>query len=267
MTISEPNNTIKIILKAEREVAYSSPDHQMPWGTRRDNSKNKRFNEKVYQLYSHNNEPLKVLDLGCSGGGFVKDCIDDGCLAVGLEGSDFSKKHRRAEWAIIPEFLFTCDITSNFELYIGNSREETLIHFDVVTSWELIEHIAEVDLPKLATNIKRHISDSSLWIMSVSPNEEIIGGMRLHQTVKPKEWWIRKFSELGFTHLENYVEYFNTQFVRGPKYEAPGSFHLALSVNPGLAPKVPNQKFVDAFYDTWLGSRLQRKLRKWVLGR
>lgn len=199
-------------------------------------------------------------------GGFVKDCIDDGCLAIGLEGSDFSKKHRRAEWATIPEFLFTCDITSNFEIYLETGTEKKLIQFDVVTSWELIEHIAENDIPKVTKNVERHLSPSGLWIMSVSPNEEIIGGVRLHQTVKPKEWWIKRFHELGFTQIEKYVDYFNTQFVRGPKYNAPGSFHLVLSTNPNLAPKLPKQKLSDILYDKWLSSGPQRKLRKWVVG-
>ena len=34
--------------------------------------------------------PLRVLDIGCAGGGFVRSLIDDGHFAVGLEGSDLS---------------------------------------------------------------------------------------------------------------------------------------------------------------------------------
>jgi len=30
----------RVTVIAEREVAYLSPDHIMPWGTRRDNNKN-----------------------------------------------------------------------------------------------------------------------------------------------------------------------------------------------------------------------------------
>jgi len=61
---------------------------------------------------------LKILDMGCSGGGFVRNCLDDGCLAIGLEGSDYSKRHRRAEWRVIPEYLFTCDVTASLKLLI-----------------------------------------------------------------------------------------------------------------------------------------------------
>jgi hypothetical protein len=177
-----------------------------------------------------------ILDLGCAGGGFVKDCLDDGRLAVGLEGSDFSRKVRRAECLTIPDFLFTCDITGDFDVLLERDGSLERIQFDVVTSWEVIEHIAERDLPRLAAKVTKHLLETGLCIMSVSTDEEIIGGIRLHQTVRPKPWSVRTFKELGFHHLEEYVRFFNTQFVRGPKYGASGSFHLVLSPCPSLAP-------------------------------
>jgi len=260
-----PDYAVKIEVRAEREVAYQSPDHIAPLGTRHDNSRNRRFNAKLYALYSPITITLNVLDLGCSGGGFVRDCINDGCLAVGLEGSDYSQKRRRAEWAVIPEFLFTCDVTGNFEVLaeLGQRPQERLL-FDVVTSWELIEHIAEKDLAQVAANVQGHLKPSGLWIMSVSPNEEIKNGARLHQTVQDKPWWVARFRELGLEHLEAYVAFFNTQFVRGPKQEAAGSFHLVLSPNPSAAPPVFALTRRDRFFDWWLGSRAHGWLRKLV---
>src|SRR4051812_27451294 len=93
----------RVSLTATRPVAIHSPDYIEPWGTRRDNSRNRRFNHKLYKLFL-NRRSLRILDLGCSGGGFVRDCIDDGHFAVGLEGSDYSKRVGRAEWRTIPEF-------------------------------------------------------------------------------------------------------------------------------------------------------------------
>ncbi|MBM3833095.1 MAG: class I SAM-dependent methyltransferase [Verrucomicrobia bacterium] len=250
----------KICLKAEREVACSSPDHLLPWGTRWDNSQNRRFNDKLYKLYPRFHEQLKVLDMGCSGGGFVKSCFDDGCLAVGLEGSDFSKRTRRAEWRTIPEFLFTCDVTGDFEILIESTAGERRLDFDVVTCWEMMEHIAEPDVPKVVANVKKHLAPGALWIMSVSPNEEVINGVRLHQTVRPKDWWAKKLAELGLLHLEAYVHYFNTQFIRGPKYNAPGSFHLVVSQDPTKAPSIPHEGLLRRLHDLWLGSVPQRVL-------
>ena len=116
------NCDASLVLEAQEEVAYSSPDHAQPWGTKNDNSKNPRFNQKLYKLYSQLQTPLRVLDLGCSGGGFVRSCINEGCFAVGIEGSDYSRRHKRCEWAVIPEFLFTADITRKFRLSLNDGQ-------------------------------------------------------------------------------------------------------------------------------------------------
>jgi SAM-dependent methyltransferase len=256
----------RVVVRTEKEVAYNSPDYLMPWGTRRDNSRNLRFNQKLYRLYPRHTDFLKVLDLGCSGGGAVRDFLNDGCLAVGLEGSDYSKKSRRAEWATIPDYLFTCDITAPFEVLQENGQVTGLIQFDVVTSWDVIEHIAEYDLSRVAENVKKHLQPGGLWILSISPNEEVINGVRLHQTVHAKSWWVEKFRSFGLEHMEKYVQYFNTQYIRGPKYGAPGSFHLTLSPDSSLAPPIPHQKTIEMLYDRWLGSKPQRALKQCIVG-
>jgi hypothetical protein len=258
----------KVTLVCEREIAYESPDHLIPKGTRSNNSRNKRFNRKLYWLYldTYARSQLKILDLGCAGGGFVKDCIDSGCLAVGLEGSDYSKIRKRMEWATIPEFLFTCDITKSFDLYVDSStKKRERILFEVVTSWELLEHIHNRDLDQLAANVKNHLAPHGLWIMSVSSEEDIVDGVQLHQTVKPREWWIERFKSLGFHALDDYVRFFNTQFVRGPKTNNPG-FHLVLSLDPSQAPRIPHLSWGQYFYDRWLGSKAQKVVRRLVEG-
>ena len=259
----------KYVVKREREVAYESPDYIMPWGTRWDNSRNWRFNNKLYKLFQHLEHPFRVLDMGCSGGGFVKDCVDDGCLAVGLEGSDYSKKLKRAEWGTIPEYLFTCDLTGDFEIFgeINGAAQRML--FDVITSWEVIEHIAEKDIPAIVANVRKHLAAGGRWIMSVATTEDVVNGVRLHQTVKPKKWWVQRFSELGFEQRDEYVKYFNTQFVRGPKYGAPGSFILVLTVDKSNLPALPFQPLIrqgfEFLYDRWLGS-FPQKLLKLLVG-
>jgi hypothetical protein len=278
-TTTAAGGTSRIVVRAERPVAYDSPDHQIPTGTRRDNSRNWRFNVKLYQLLGRRmprvgprgawvywpNIDLKILDLGCSGGGFVKDCLDDGFLAVGLEGSDYSKKWNRAEWATVPGYLFTCDVTKDFDVLLQDDGGERRILFDAVTAWEVMEHIAERDLPKVAENVKKHMADGALWIMSVDDGSYLVGGVDLHQTVRPKQWWVKTFENLGLYHCEEYVRFFNTQFVRGPKYGSSG-FHLVLTQDRGKAPPVPRESFVVRCYDHWLGSGLHRLLRSIVVG-
>lgn len=80
---------MRITIETEHPVAKTSPDHLMPWGTRRDSSRNPRLIQKLIGLQAFSTHLLKVLDMGCSSGGFVRDVIDEGWLGVGVEGSDY----------------------------------------------------------------------------------------------------------------------------------------------------------------------------------
>ena len=255
----------RLAVRADREIAYESPDHLIPFGTRRDNSTHRRFNKKLFELYGIDRS-LWVMDLGCSGGGFVKSCLDEGSMAVGIEGSDYSRKLRRAEWRTITEYLFTADITAPFEVLGDFGAGEKRIQFDVITSWEVMEHIHERDLPAVAANVKKHLKPGGLWIMSVSLVDDIHNGVNLHQTVKPKPWWVEKMQSCGLHCADEYVRYFNTQFVRGPKDTCLPGFHLVVTNDPKLGPKILHEPFAHRLYDQWLGSKIQKALRFAIYG-
>lgn len=251
---------IKII--TDYPIASSSPDHIMPFGTKMDNSLNLRFNNKIFNVFEH--RFIKILDLGCSGGGMIKSFIDDGHFGVGLEGSDYSLKMQRASWPLISKFLHTCDISKPFEI-IDKEINKRII-FDVVTSWEVMEHISENDIDVLAENVKRHLTPNGLWIMSVSHNEEVINGVKLHQSVFPKQWWIDKFEKLGFDNHNAYAIYFNGQFVRGKRYGAPNRSNLVFALKGAELPTIPKLFLKQKIYDHWLGSRPHQVLKRIVLG-
>lgn len=224
-------STRRIEILTDHPVALDSPDHLHPWGTAHDNYRCGAFNEKLFRLIPGK---LSVLDLGCSGGGFVKDMIDNGHFAVGIEGSDFSKKHGRAEWREIPDNLFTADITQHFMLVSGEPIDDRRIRdlercmFRVITAWDVIEHIKRSDIPSVMGNIGRHLLPSGMVIMSISPNEEAPEGVPLHQTVEGRNWWLGTFWDLGWQNHPEIVEYFGEDMVRGGS-NAPNSFHVVLT--------------------------------------
>lgn len=76
---------MSILLECSRPIAEDSLDHLYPLGTLQDSSTNPRFNAKLYSLFQI--RPLKILGIGCAGGGFVEECLRDGRIGVGLEGS------------------------------------------------------------------------------------------------------------------------------------------------------------------------------------
>lgn len=206
-------------VETQYPVALDSPDHLEPCGTMWDNYTNQEFNNKLYELFPQ--KPLRIMDLGCSGGGFVKNCLDDGHIAIGLEGSDYSIKRKRAEWATIPDNLFLCDIRYPFQVY----QDALPAHFDIITCWEVMEHIPEKDLPALCENVKKHLTRRGYWIMSVSPND----GPPYHVTLHGQQWWAEFFSKQEFRVHKDLVRQFGMNWVRGPNQGAPGSFHFVLS--------------------------------------
>lgn len=211
-------------IETDHPVAWTSPDHLTPWGTARDNSRSSAFNARLLSLIP--GDRLSLLDLGCSGGGAVRSMIEQGFLAAGIEGSDFSSRRLRAEWATIPDHLFTADLTRPFRIVSGAAPDG--VRFGVITLWEVIEHIAEADLPALFDNMDRHLAPGGLVILSVSPNSDIIDGRELHQTIQERPWWTDKVTALGWRDHPRIVAWFGDDLVRW-EANAPNSFHFALS--------------------------------------
>ncbi|OGK16421.1 hypothetical protein A2774_03115 [Candidatus Roizmanbacteria bacterium RIFCSPHIGHO2_01_FULL_39_12c] len=251
---------MKIKLKTKFPIAFNSPEHLTPFGTRFDQSANRRFNLNLYRFFSQTHL-LKVLDLGCAGGNFVKDIIDDGHFAIGLEGSDWSKKFKRAAWAQIPDFLFTCDISKKFTVQMDGKP----IKFDAVTAWEVMEHIKTEGLPALLKNVKNHLEPAGFFIASITSVPHIVDGINLHQTVKSKKWWLKFFNKNGFSQLSGHHDYFDGQFIRGGKVEKLGENKQAvfvLSLNPEKAPSIPGKPLIDKLYDRyWHLSKAHKLLR------
>jgi predicted TPR repeat methyltransferase len=171
----------------EFPIAYESADHIEPSGTMRDNTHHKFFVRQTARIFK---DPLVHIDLGCSGGGLVKDFIDYGYKSIGIEGSDFSLKNKRAEWATIPDSLFTADITKPFEVVDDEGQR---VKCNVITAWEVMEHIKVGDLPGLLDNINKHLSDDGIFVASVAtfPDGDY------HVTLEQEPWWLERFAENG----------------------------------------------------------------------
>lgn len=183
-------------------IAYESFDHIEPKGTMHDNTHHKLFVDRVNEISSGNK--IKFADLGCSGGGLVKDFLDDGHDAIGIEGSDYSQRNKRAEWATIPDNLFTADITKPFFIVTDNSTGQC----DIITAWDVLEHIHEIDLGVLITNIRNNLKTNGLFVASVATFED----HPHHVTLKDRDWWLSIFKKYkmidageGFFGLDHMV--------------------------------------------------------------
>ena len=203
----------RIDLKTEHPVAYKSPDHLVPWGTKYDNSTHGKFILHMEDRIGRSTPSLtrRSMDLGCSGGGLVHDFLRLGWVAVGLEGSDFSLKHGRAHWPeLANRHLFTCDIGKPFQV-LDQGQPQVC---DLITMWEVLEHIRTEELPVLFANILKHLRPGGYFVASTTSEPDFHDGIDLHQTkFTNSEWraWLAKqCPELEWVDLG--LDYY--QFVR-----------------------------------------------------
>lgn len=193
---------MRFSIDTRHPIAVDSPDHLKPLGTKYDNTVNFWFNDNLMEMFEY--KP-SVLDFGCAGGGMVHSLIKDGCVAVGIEGSDYSLKRKRAEWAVIPDNLFTCDIGYPFRLSNGSGLP---YQFDVITMWEFVEHLPPDRIDAMITNARIHLKNGGYVFGSTN---DIRSGGGHHQTLKPMSWWYEQFAKQGFERAPEIEHHFNMQ--------------------------------------------------------
>jgi SAM-dependent methyltransferase len=178
----------KVAVATQHPVAFSSPDHLVPFGTKYNNSTNRKFVVLMNAHFRRHFPAASVafMDLGCSGGQLVADFARLRWVAVGLEGSDYSLKLRRANWAkLAGTHLFTCDITKPFRVTLDQQD----LKFHLITAWEVMEHIHPNDLPALFDNIRTHLADGGVFMASTSSSTSLVNGVELHQTRMTNAEW------------------------------------------------------------------------------
>lgn len=192
---------IEVDLETEYPIAYESNDTLVPHGTIRDNTRCPRFVRRCEEILD-NRQNLRFLDLGCSGGGMVLEALLKGHYGLGLEGSSASLQQQRAEWRLIPEHLKTCDISQPFGIFEHGSHKPFL--FDVITAWEVLEHIPEERIPQLFANIYAALAPDGIFVATIAAKPDIdpITGVNWHVNIHPFDWWKKMLNTSGF-FLEN----------------------------------------------------------------
>lgn len=182
---------MNVRLITEYPVAYESPDHIVPVGTKNDNNSSSDYIAEVEKFFD--GKRIAVMDIGCAGGQLVVDFHERGHCAVGVEGSDYNTKHGLHNW---PKYhnsvLFTADITKPF-VVVDDNNERVL--FDLISAWEVIEHISWNDLDAMFANVLANLKPGGLFLFSINCDPDVRqdanGDLHfLHQSVFPKEFWI-----------------------------------------------------------------------------
>jgi len=186
-------------------IAFDSPDHLAPRGTAQDNSSNELWIKNIVDLFGRKRK-IRAMDLGCAGGALVKDLLKHTPYAIGLEGSDYSVIHARVCW---PKFynnnLFTCDISRPFHIEYDNKP----FLCDVITAWEVCEHIHPDRIESFFKNIYNHLAPVGVFMASVSTfsdkNSDNDGNIyNLHQSVMCEKEWHSIIESTGLFKIKKY---------------------------------------------------------------
>lgn len=180
-------------------IAEKSADHNFPLGALNDCTHSPALVAWAERNFT---KPIYYLDLGCAGGGLIFDFIMANHSAVGIEGSSVSSDSAAGFWpALKNKALFTADITEEFQVTQNNAPTK----FDLITAWEVLEHIYPKQIEQLFKNVYNHLNDGGIFLASVAQfqSSDPIHGKHLHVNFQSKKWWIDQLETCGFRIVDN----------------------------------------------------------------
>ena len=185
-----------------------SLDYTAPKGGAHDNNPSDDF----VNCFNQNN--INYLDLGCAGAAIVEAMVNKGHNAFGIDGSDSQKQQGLNSWGRIPERLFNADITEPFH-FVNEDTNEGL-RFDVISAWDVLEHLYEDRLPSFCENLKNNLKSDGVFVCGIAD----FADEGYHVTLHNKEWWIDMFDKNGLALVAD-------EFVEIARRS---SFHLKLRI-------------------------------------
>jgi SAM-dependent methyltransferase len=120
------------------------------------------------------------------------------------------------------------------------TKHEATAKFDVITLWEVFEHIATDKLETVLKNISQHLAQDGFVVCSIALRDDVQNGVNYHQTVKAEEWWVEFFNYNGYECYKYEFFPFESHVrgtANGPRdanfLTDPGAgFHLTLKKRP-----------------------------------
>lgn len=232
---------IKFKVMTEKPFATKSKDFIVPGGAMMDFSFNTDFNEACLDLFPYR-PSVALLDLGCSNGTAVetflkndkkRSIVRSGAkvqeveyIAAGVDGCDYQVQRESGSWSRIPDNLLCADLCWHFTVYNAKLQEKTNgyvtpFRFEIITAWEVMEHLPEDKLDIFFNNVNAHLMPDGVFAMSISfqPGYH-------HETVKDLQWWLDLFDKKGFATCPLAMDKFANCWIRGMK--EPNSFNLAV---------------------------------------
>lgn len=181
----------------DHPVAYDAPDHTDPAGAKNDDTHCPAFVAACERVIER--RPIRVLDIGCAGGGLVADFLAAGHEALGIEGSDYPRRQGLGAWpALGPRgSLLTADMRQRLRIYRNHPGMVNWAMFDITTAWEFWEHIPEEHLYQAMKTLWYHTTTGGLHVASIAQFE----CPPHHVTLCDRDWWRKRFEKARFREV------------------------------------------------------------------
>jgi len=128
--------------------------------------------------------PRRVLDIGCAKGYLMKYLRNRSIEADGVDISEYAVAN--ADPSIRP-YIMNCDISKR-TLYQDD-------YFDLICSFNLLEHLTIEELKSAVDEIKRICSKDFLFTIDLWSRQD-----KSHKTIMSREWWNDFFKQNGLLH-------------------------------------------------------------------
>lgn len=134
---------------------------------------------------------VKALDIGCGTGKGIKESRDLGLDVWGCDIADNT--------GIWDEYgiLDYCQVAPASKLPYEDDS------FDFIVCSEVMEHVPESQVDDCLREAHRVGSERFIYTICLQEETSPVGGLvNSHITIKPREWWLQKFSEHGFKNIK-----------------------------------------------------------------
>jgi len=130
---------------------------------------------------------IKVCDVGCAKGFLCKHLRTKGIEAFGIDISEYCVKEANVD------YIKTLDITDS-KIMFDNK------YFNIVSAFELLEHIPEDKLSFVLKEIMR-VGKKFLFSVHASNSLNDNDNDKSHVTIKPISWWKQILARNGFINI------------------------------------------------------------------
>ena len=134
-----------------------------------------------------------------------KSVLDVGC-GPGWSVIEFLKRGKEARGVEPCKYLFGQELRVPAGLGIVKEGAITSIpfpadSFDMVFCTDVLEHLVESEVNKALSELVR-VSKKYIFCSICSTEAVMFPDMKLHQTVKPREWWEKQFAEFKLKQIK-----------------------------------------------------------------